>query len=120
MTVSETLDKYGDAWNEDDEEARRAQLKESLTDDAVYCDPTAEVAGPHELAEHIEQTRSAFGQFRIERTSGFEEHHGYGRFAWRMMSDDGELIVEGFDVVRIAADGRFQSVIGFFGPFPER
>ncbi|MDQ3955297.1 MAG: nuclear transport factor 2 family protein [Actinomycetota bacterium] len=119
MIGSETLDIYGDAWNEDDQEAREALLRKSLADDAVYCDPTAEVAGPAALAEHIGQTRRAFGRFRIERTSGYEEHHGYGRFSWRMESDDGELIVEGFDVVRIAADGRLQTVIGFFGPFPE-
>ena len=119
MTIGETLDRYGDAWNEDDEEARRAYLRQSLTDDAVYCDPTVEVTGPNALADHIGQSRGAFGRFRIERTSGYEEHHGYGRFAWRMTSDAGELIVEGFDVVRIAPDGRFKSVVGFFGPFPE-
>lgn len=119
MTVDEALNAYGDAWNEVDEQARRAQLRQSLTEDAVYCDPTVEVTGPDALAEHIAQTRREFAGFHIDRTSGFEEHHGHGRFAWRMVSDAGEVIVEGFDVVRIAADGRFRSIIGFFGPFPE-
>lgn len=120
MSASDTLDKYGDAWNEDDEDARRALLRDSLTEDAVYCDPTAEVSGPDALAEHIGQTRAAFGRFRIDRTSDWEEHHGYGRFTWRMVSEEGEPIVDGFDVVRVADDGRFLSIVGFFGPFPER
>lgn len=120
VTVNEVLNAYGDAWNEADGDARRAQLRQSLTDDVVYCDPTIDVVGPDALAEHIGQTRRDFGGFRIQRTSGFEEHHGYGRFAWQMTSDAGELIVEGFDVVRVAPDGRFQSIVGFFGPFPER
>ena len=44
MIDSEVLDMYCDAWNEDDREAREALLNKSLADDAVYCDPTAEVA----------------------------------------------------------------------------
>lgn len=120
MIGSEILDMYGDAWNEDDQEAREALLRKSLADDAVYCDPTAEVSGSAALAEHIGRSRSALGRFRIERTSAYEEHHGYGRFSWRMESDEDELIAEGFDVVQIAADGRLQTVIGFFGPFPKR
>ena len=119
MTLSEVLDAYGAAWNEDDEEERKAHLAKSLADDAVYCDPTVEVTGPVALAEHIGQSRNAFGRFRIDRTSGADEHHGYLRFSWRMQSDEDELIVEGFDVVRIADDGRFQTIVGFFGPFPE-
>lgn len=120
MKDPDALVSYGDAWNEDDAEARLAHLKACLTDDAVYCDPTVDLKGPEALADHIGQTRTAFGSYRIDRTSGFEEHHGYGRFAWRMTSDEGQPIVDGIDVVRVAADGRLSSIIGFFGPFPER
>lgn len=120
MTIEETLDLYDQAWNEDDEEARRGHLKRCLTDDGVYCDPTVEVVGADALAEHIGGTRRAFGGFHIKRTSSFEQHHGYGRFAWRMTSNEGELLIDGFDVVRLTTDGRFQSVVGFFGPFQER
>jgi hypothetical protein len=119
VKVEETLDTYDQAWNEDDEQACRAHLRGCLTDDVIYCDPTVEVTGPAALAQHIVQTRRAFGGFRIKRTSGFEQHHDYGRFTWRMTSEGGELIVEGFDVVRLATDGRFTSIVGFFGPFPE-
>lgn len=120
MTVIESIDKYGDAWNENDAETRRALLREVLAEHAVYCDPTVEVTGADGLAKHIGQTRQAFGDYRIDRTSGWEEHHGYGRFAWRMSSTDDEVIVEGFDVVRVDRAGRLQTIIGFFGPFPER
>ena len=119
MTDPEVLVRYGQAWNEDDAGARLAHLKASLIDDGVYCDPTVELTGPDALAEHIGQAREAFAGFRIDRTTGFEQHHAYGRFAWKMVSDAGELIVEGFDVVEIAPDGRFRSIVGFFGPFPD-
>ena len=120
VTVEETLDSYDRAWNEDDRETCRAHLMRCLTDEGVYCDPTVEVVGADALAAHIGETRRAFGGFRIKRTSGFEQHHDYGRFAWRMTSNEGEVIVDGFDVVRLATDGRFQSIVGFFGPFPDQ
>ncbi len=119
MALREILDAYDAAWNEDDAQARRTWLRESLADDGVYCDPMVEVTGRDALAEYIEQSRSAYGRFRME-TSGHDGHHGYVRFAWRMESEKGDLIVDGFDVVRTAADGRLQSIVGFFGPFPER
>jgi hypothetical protein len=120
VTLEETLDLYDEAWNDDDEASRRAHLRRCLTDEGIYCDPTVEVVGADALAAHIGETRSAFGGFSIKRTSGFEQHHGYVRFAWRMTSNEGEPIVDGFDVVRLATDGRFQSIVGFFGPFPEQ
>ncbi|HEY7876175.1 MAG TPA: nuclear transport factor 2 family protein [Actinomycetota bacterium] len=116
--IDEILDSYDRAWNEEDPERCLEHLRACLTDEGVYCDPTVEIVGSNALAEHIGRTRSAFGGFRIERTSGFEEHHGYERFTWRMTSKDDEPIVEGFDVVRLAADGRFVSILGFFDPFP--
>ena len=120
MTITEVLDAYGAAWNEDDAEVREARLRESFADDGTYCDPTVEVVGSRAFGEHIGRTRESFGPFRIERTSGYDEHHGYGRFSWRMESSAGELIVDGFDVVQLAADGRLRTIIGFFGPFPAR
>lgn len=118
--MQEVLDTYGAAWNEDDEEARHALLARSLSDDATYCDPTAEVASRAALSDHIGRVRSEFGRFRIQTTSGYEEHHGYVRFTWRMEAENGDLLVEGFDVVRLDSDGRVQNIVGFFGDFPGR
>lgn len=70
MTLEETLDRYDQAWNEDDEETCRAHLKRCLTDDGVYCDPTVEVVGADALAANIGVTRRAFGGFRIKEDVG--------------------------------------------------
>ena len=105
MSVDETLASYDLAWNEDDQEARRAHLARCFTEEGVYCDPMVEAVGHDALAEYIGQTRRGFGGFRIKRTSGFERHHDYGRFSWQMWSANGESLLEGFDVVRLAADG---------------
>ena len=118
MTLTEILDIYNAAWNETDAETRRAHLEEAFVDDGVYCDPMVHAVGPAAISDYIGQAFVGFGAFSIERTSGLDEHHGYVRFTWHMVSPSGEALVDGFDVVRLADDGRLREVIGFFGPFP--
>lgn len=116
--VHEVLDTYCASWNSDDPHERRALLQQVLADGATYCDPTAHVQGVEGLVEHIGGSRAALGPYRIDRTSACDRHHDYVRFTWRLTSAGGEVLVDGFDVVELAADGRVQTIIGFFGPFP--
>ena len=118
MSYDDVLDAYGAAWNEGDEAARRSLLETSWADEGTYCDPTAHVSGRDALVAHIGACRAAYGDFRIDRTSAYDAHHDYVRFTWTMVSGAGETLVDGFDVVGIAADGRVELVVGFFGPFP--
>ena len=119
MDATETVMAYGESWNEPDEAKRRALLESAWADDGAYCDPTASVEGREALLAHIAGFRETFPGARIETTSGVEEHHGWGRFAWAMVGADGATSMEGFDVCQFAADGRLQRIVGFFGPFPE-
>jgi hypothetical protein len=41
------------------------------------------------------------------------------RFGWQLTGPDGTVTVAGIDVGTLAADGRLQSVVGFFGPLSE-
>jgi hypothetical protein len=118
MDVTQLVEAYGQSWNEADEEARRKLLEDAWGDFATYCDPTAMVHGRDELLAHIAGFRSAFAGARIETTSGVEEHHGWFRFAWRMVDGDGNVPMEGFDVGSVGDDGRIERIVGFFGPFP--
>ena len=40
------------------------------------------------------------------------------RYAWEIRRD-GELVLPGFDVTEVDAEGRVLRVLGFFGPLPE-
>jgi hypothetical protein len=119
MGPSEVVTAYGEAWNEPDEGSRRQLLEQAWADDGVYCDPTAEVDGREALVAHIAGFHQQFPGVRIEFTSGVEEHHGWLRFAWAMVGDGGATVMDGFDVGRLAPDGRLSQIVGFFGPFPE-
>lgn len=118
MDARQLVETYGNAWNEPDEAARRSLLEDAWGDDAVYCDPTAMVTGREELLAHIAGFRQAFDGARIEPTSGVDEHHGWFRFAWRMVDAEGSSPMEGFDVGSVGGDGRIERIVGFFGPFP--
>ena len=118
MAAAEIVDLYCAAWDEPDAGRRRALLEQAWADDGVYVDPTAHVSGRDALVEHIGGTYEVFGSFSMRRTSGVDEHHDYVRFTWEMVTDAGDPIADGFDVARLAPDGRVQLVVGFFGPFP--
>jgi hypothetical protein len=119
MDVAELIATYGESWNEPDEAARRKLLEAAWCDDGTYTDPTAHVSGRDELLTHIAGMRQAFPDARIEPTSGVEEHHGWFRFAWKMLDATGATAMEGFDVGSLGDDGRIGRIVGFFGPFPE-
>lgn len=119
MTTAEAIATYGEAWNVDDEGERRKLLEESWADDGVYCDPTGRADGREALVAMISGARQQFGNFRIEQTTGVDEHNGWARFGWRMDAEDGSTMIEGFDVVEMASDGRISRIVGFFGPFPD-
>ena len=119
MELTELVATYGESWNEPDEATRRKLLEAAWGDEAVYCDPTAQVEGRDALLAHIAGMRQSFPDARIETRSGVEEHHGWFRFAWAMVDATGATTMEGFDVGSLGDDGRIARIVGFFGPFPE-
>jgi hypothetical protein len=53
--------------------------------------------------------------------SGIDAHHDYVRFTWTAGGTaDAPLFAKGTVFARLAADGRFQSVIGFTDAAPPR
>ena len=119
-TASETVQAYGDAWNELDEPKRRKLLEQAWTDDGTYTDPSADVQGREALIAHIRAFhKDGMPGARIVPSSGVDEHHGRVRFTWRMEGADGSTIMEGIDFGELADDGRLQCIVGFFGPPPD-
>lgn len=118
VTTTETMDLYCAVWNARDADERRALVRQVWSDDGRYVDPTADVSGGEALVAHVGGVLEAFGDFRLRRTSGVDEHHDHARFTWSMETAEGGPIADGFDVVTLAADGRIDLVVGFFGPFP--
>lgn len=118
MDVAAVVRAYGAAWNEPTETVRRSLLETAWTDDGVYSDPSARAEGRDALVAHIGGFRQTMPGYRIELTSGADEHDGYLRFTWSMIGEAGEAMMDGVDFGELAQDGRLCRITGFFGAPP--
>ncbi|MFI1224610.1 MULTISPECIES: nuclear transport factor 2 family protein [unclassified Streptomyces] len=115
----EAVQRYFAAWNATGAEERAKAVAAAFTADARYCDPLAEVRGHEGLAALIAGTHEQFPGFRFRPAGTPDGHHDLVRFSWELVSPaDGSAPVAGFDVVRLAEDGRVSSVSGFLDRLP--
>ncbi|MEM8904132.1 MAG: nuclear transport factor 2 family protein [Actinomycetota bacterium] len=104
-------------WNERDLDRARELLREAVTDDIVFADPQDFHEGREAMERNVERFNRAFPGAVLTLASGVDGQHDRYRYAWNIHVD-GELLIEGFDVSTLAADGRIERVDGFFGPLP--
>ncbi len=116
LDIKQIIDAYGAAWREEDPAARLKHLETAWSEDGVYQDPGADVAGRQALSDHIGGFHAKRPGARIVITSGVDSHHGKLRFTWKMVTAAGATAVEGVDFGTLADDGRLASIVGFFGP----
>ena len=116
--VGSVVRAYGDAWLDVDDAERRRLLEIAWSDDGVYQDPTADVAGREALLQHVNGFRNRFPGSSILLTSGVDHHHGALHFTWKIVAPDGQTTLEGRDFGELGVDGRIRRIVGFFGPPP--
>ncbi|MGD3111294.1 nuclear transport factor 2 family protein [Streptomyces sp. YGL11-2] len=110
--------RYIEAWNATEEGARAKAVAAAFTEDATYTDPLADVAGHEGLAAAIAGAHQQFPGFVFRLLGAVDGHHDIARFGWELVAPDGTAPVAGFDVVRLAEDGRIRSVLGFLDRVP--
>ena len=119
MTTTETdtscIDRYIDMWNEEDAERRAALIDAAWAEDASYVDPLLAAEGHDGLSEMVATVHGHYPGYRFRRRSDVDVHHDRVRFAWDLVTPDGEVFVAGIDVGELAADGRLRRITGFFG-----
>jgi hypothetical protein len=116
MATKETIEAYMAAWNETDEAKIKQLLEKCWADDATYTDPMSDVKGRDGLLTAINGFHAQMPGAGIAFTSAFDEHHGRVRFGWKVVGAPQEMA--GIDVATLAADGRLQSIVGFWGANP--
>jgi hypothetical protein len=85
-STQEIVEAYVAAWNEPDADKRKKLIEQCWADDALYCDPQADIRGRDGLEATI---------------AGFHAQ--------------GNTPIEGVDVGELAADGRLARIVGFWG-----
>ncbi|WP_089403251.1 nuclear transport factor 2 family protein [Geodermatophilus saharensis] len=115
---SAAVERYTAAWRETDAAARRRLLDTCWAGDGVYCDPLVRVEGRDGLSSLIGSFQEENPGARIEVVGGVDEHDGYLRFAWRVLTADGSVALEGTDFGEVDGEGTLRRLVGFFGPLP--
>ena len=113
-----TIDRYLEAYSENDPARRRELIVETFTSGATLADPPLDAAGHDGLDDMFAAVQSQFPGHTFRRSSGVDEHHGFARYAWDLVADDGSVTVAGTDFARLDPSGKLVSVVGFFGPVP--
>ncbi|MAZ86244.1 MAG: polyketide cyclase [Cellvibrionaceae bacterium] len=107
------------AWNEPDKSRVRGHLEQALHPDVRFVDPSIDVSGIDGFEANVYDVQEKIPGAVYSRTSGVDSQHNFYRYHWAIHLND-ELLVNGFDVVETAEDGRVLCVIGFFGDVPEK
>jgi hypothetical protein len=113
--IETTIDHYLASWNEPDAGARTEQSRAVWADDGRLVDPLIDAVGPEAIAAAIGELQGQMPGHSLTRTTVVDAHHAHARFGWAVTGPDGTVAVAGIDVVTVAADGRIQTAIGFFG-----
>jgi len=116
---ADLIDRYCEGWSAPDPADRERLLRETLAEDAIYCDPRADNLNVGELLQHIANVQASRPGAKVIRTSLVDGHHNLARFHWCVVLPDGTRLPEGIDVVEFA-DEKIRRIIGFFGPLQAR
>jgi len=111
--------RYFTAWNAATSEDLAKAVAAAFTEDGTYTDPLGEAKGHEGIAAAITGAHQQFPGFAFEPTGTPDAHHDLVRFTWDLVSTaDGSAPAAGFDVIRLADDGRISSVAGFLDRLP--
>ncbi|MBA2283712.1 MAG: nuclear transport factor 2 family protein [Acidimicrobiia bacterium] len=109
------VDAYIAMWNEEDPARRAALIAAAWAPDAAYLDPMLEARGHDGLGAMVAGVHAQFPGHRFRRLTAVDVHHDRVRFGWELAAPDGAVTVAGIDVGTLAADGRLQTITGYFG-----
>ena len=113
-----TTEDFFRAWDTDDDEERNRLLEASCTDDVEFSDDYASSTGRDVLALHVSNTRKYIPNATIRLNGDITVCRGEALIPWETVGAEGESMFGGIDYVRVAPDGRFSRIVGFWTQQP--
>ena len=105
------------AWAESSTESIQRLLERVWAADGQYTDPNVVLKGRAEVAKYIVEFQQRLPGARFVYSKP-NVHHVFLRFAWQLLLVDSTVRNEGMDFAELGPDGRFRTIVGFFGPPP--
>lgn len=118
MRLQTLLNNYQRVVNEIDETVQREAAHAALSEQFRFVGPTVgQVEGREAMLQAIKglRERAPAESLTMRQTTRPDEHHGWFRFGWEFVNEEGETISTGMDVGRVGADGRLALIVAFFG-----
>lgn len=113
--ITNTIDTHLAGYCEADTTKRTELLRAAWTSSGELVDPPLAGSGVDEIAGLVDAVLTHYPDHRFERTTAVDEHHGFARYGWSLVSPDGTAAVTGTDFAQVDDSGRLTRVIGFFG-----
>lgn len=103
---------YLTAWSAVSAEERQRVLEKTVSSEIIYFDAMAELSGRDALGSHLAafQQRRPNYSFSLGR---YLQHNNAVLANWLMHDDSGEVVVRGYDSIRLNQAGRIASIVGF-------
>jgi uncharacterized protein YndB with AHSA1/START domain len=102
------------AWSEESEAARAELLAEIAAPDVRFRDRFSLVNGMADLLPHLAATHRFMPGFRLRRAGDVRHCQGTLLAEWVAVAPDGQERARGTNVFALDADGRIESVTGFW------
>ena len=102
------------AWNADDDEERLRLLQAACAADAVFVSPQGVTCGCAPMSTSIGAFRRAFPRARVVAGPA-DAHHGYTRFRWATVWNDGRPDLRGDDYAALDEASRIRELTSFDG-----
>jgi hypothetical protein len=118
LMFDDIAQRYIDAWNQTDPNARRVAVDELYSEDARYIDPLAVAEGKEAIAATIGAVQQNFPGFVFRLAGPVDGHHNQARFSWELGPAGEPAPIVGFDVAVTDGEGRIKTVFGFLDKVP--
>ncbi len=110
---AETLwPRYARIWSADPA-LRQDELQTCLAADAAYCDPNGPLDGPAALSDYMGGFQQSLPGARFEILQVIA-HNGRSLARWALRGADGTVLQLGASFATHDAEGRLQTISGFF------
>ena len=107
------IDRYVAAWNEPDDDRRKALIDAALGADLWYRDPMLEADGREAFNAVLAAVRQQLPGHVLTRTSDVDAHHDVVRFRWALGVPGQPPTFAGIDVGKFDEDGKLHRIVGF-------
>jgi hypothetical protein len=109
---------YFAAWNETDADERERLLRRSVSDGAELVDPLGRWQGVAGISDRIASYHESAPATKVVPGSGVDVQNDVERYAWKIVDQRGDDLMEGLDVTTRDSAGRLHRITMFHGPLP--